>query len=123
MDLPYCVVCSYSLPLEKLDRYVCLKASGLEDEAWLESDEEDDSDSDSDDSEGGRRRDDDEGEEGEAEGEEGVLDIEEEAEVDDGPTEYIIEEKEDGSVVIMTPAEKVRSATSPILPSVFLLPD
>lgn len=99
---------SYSLPLEKLDRYVCLKSSGLEDEAWLESDEEDD-DSDSD-SDGSRRRDDDdegEGDEGGAEGEEGILDVEEEAEDDGGPTEYIIEEMEDGSVLILTAAEKV----------------
>ena len=38
----------YSLQLDKLERYTCLKASGLEEEAWLESDEEEGSDSGSD---------------------------------------------------------------------------
>jgi len=104
----------YSLPLDKLDRFVCLKASGLEDEAWLESDEEEGSSSseDGDEEEGSRRGGEEGGEGGEGEGVEYVAEEEEEEPVEEEreilrEDEYIIEELEDGQVLVMTPAERV----------------
>lgn len=107
----------YSLPLDKLDRFVCLKASGLEDEAWLESDEEEGSSSsdDGDEDEGSRRGGDEGAEGGEGEGVEYVAEEEdpEEEEVL-GEEGYIIEELDDGQVLVMTPAERV-SPSQPLL--------
>lgn len=114
-DREYTLDDFYSLPLDKLDRFVCLKKSGLEDEAWLESDEEEGSDSGSDEDdgeEGGRKRRDGDEEEGGGgeEGEEYVAEEEEEVEEELlGEEGYIIEELEDGQVLVMTPAERVRS--------------
>ncbi|KAL7412220.1 hypothetical protein BDY24DRAFT_352931, partial [Mrakia frigida] len=99
----------YSLPLDKLDRFVCLKASGLEDEAWLESDEEEGSSSsdDGDEDEGSRRGGDEGAEGGEGEGVEYVAEEEEPEEEEVlGEEGYIIEELEDGQVLVMTPAER-----------------
>lgn len=105
----------YSLQLDKLERYTCLKASGLEEEAWLESDEEEGSDSGSDsgsdDEEGGggRRKHRSDDDEGAGEGQEGQEYVPDEPEVDMDPGEegFIIEELEDGQVLVMTPAERV----------------
>ena len=102
----------YSLPLDKLDRFVCLKASGLEDEAWLESDEEEGSSSsdDGDDDEGSRRGGEEGGEGWQGERVEYVAEEEKLAEEEREilrEDEYIIEELENGQVLVMTPAERV----------------
>lgn len=105
----------HTLNLEKLDRFTCLRASGLDEEEWKESDEEDDSsgsddddddEEESDDEEGGkrrRRRDDNvEDEDAEMEGAEYVPDAPEEEEQE---AYEDIEVDENG--IVLSKAEKV----------------
>lgn len=102
----------YSLNLEKLERFSCLRASGLDEEEWNESDEDDGSsgsDDDDDDESGAedgerrKKRGGEEDEDEEMEGAEYVPEVEEEEE----PEAYEdIEVDENG--IVLSRAEKVR---------------
>lgn len=109
----------HTLNLEKLERFTCLRASGLEEEEWNESDEDDDSSGsdednveDSDDEEGDKRRrrrgDDDEDEDAEMEGAEYVPDAPEEEEEQEAYED--IEVDENG--IVLSKAEKVSHSCS-----------
>jgi hypothetical protein len=112
----------HTLNLEKLDRFTCLRASGLDEEEWNESDEDDDSsgsedddndDDGSDDGEGGkrRRRRGDEDEDAEMEGAEYVPDAPEVDEEEEQEAYEDIEVDENG--IVLSKAEKVcRSISS-----------